>query len=60
MELSLRNVIGKVYSALWPCDGLDDLSNSPPALFYDSEINSFWHLTAPVRGLQMILHAFTF
>lgn len=47
MDLSLRNVIGKVYSALWPGDGLHDLSNSLPALFYDSEINSFWHLTDP-------------
>lgn len=51
MELSLRNVMGKVYSALWPGDGLHDLSKSPPALFYDSEINSFWHLTAPAHRL---------
>lgn len=41
MELSLKNVIGKVYSALWPGDGLLDLSNSPEVLLYDSVINSF-------------------
>lgn len=39
MELSLRNVIGKVYSALRPGDGLHDLSKSPQALFYNSVIN---------------------
>lgn len=51
MELPLRNVIDKVYSALWPDDGLHDLSYSPQALFYDSVINSFLHLTGAVNIL---------
>lgn len=51
MAVSLRNVLGKVYSDLWPGDGLHDLSNSPQAIFYDSVINSFWHLTAAVHIL---------